>query len=208
MTDPRTVTELDDAALADELARVMGGLTPLQQQFVAALPGCGWSLTAAYRVASPKAKGARQSASRLVNDSPAVARAIALTQEKHLRASGVSAQRIIDAHAAIAFADPRHLLEWSGDAVQLRPSAAVSDRAATTIQSIRQTKDGVAITFADRQASLAFLGRHFDVKGAAEQMEVAGKDGGPVQVDSSATFAGLIGRFRAAAGDDEGEGGE
>lgn len=88
----------------------------------------------------------------------------------------VTAERVLREYARLAFGDPRSVADWGPDGVALRPSSELTDEQAALIESVRETKDGVAFKLHSKVAALEGLAKHLGLFINAEQKQ----DQGPV----------------------------
>lgn len=137
---------------------------------------------AAYMAVYPNAKpiAADASAAKLLNRLEVRARIDGLMAAAAEKA-GVTIERIVAEFARIGFADPRRVVSWDGTAVLVRNSADLSDDDAAAIAEVGKTREGVKIKLHDKVSALEKLGRHLGM--FKDKLEVAGANGGPVQVE-------------------------
>ena len=77
------------------------------------------------------------------------------------RRTGITAERVIEELARIAFADIRLLADWGPAGAAVKPGSAIADEAAAAIASLREidTEDGkrVALATFDKKKALDTL---------------------------------------------------
>ena len=126
---------------------------------------------------------------------PDVQVAIRDAMDARAKRTGVTADRVVEELAAIAFADMRNILDWSADYVRLRPASALTaaDRAAIKSISVRIGRRGcghVRVRLHDKFAALLMLEQH-----------VGTSQGGDADVEARAKLAERVrGRVRRAFG--------
>ncbi|HEY3916333.1 MAG TPA: terminase small subunit [Stellaceae bacterium] len=164
-----------------EAAHLRKGLSGRQRRFVEEYLLCGNATEAARRIglseANAKSNGARLLARR------GVAEAIKAEQEASARRTGITVDRVKRELARLAFVEIGDIADWDGDALVLRPRAAISrdDRAAIAELKVKHGENGARITVRlhSKQAALIALAKHFGLfeKGAAapsrEEQEAA-----------------------------------
>lgn len=96
---------------------------------------------------------------------PDVQVAIRDAMDARAKRTGVTADRVVEELASIAFSDMRHILDWGTNHVRLRPAATMTaaDRAAIKSVSVRIGKRGcghVRVRLHDKFAALMMLERH------------------------------------------------
>lgn len=108
-------------------------------------------------------RSASTMASRLFRR-PAVANAITAGVEARAARAQVTADRVIDEYARIAFSDMRRFVEWGPGGVTLKPGAALSadDSACVAEVSESKTANGGTVKFKlhDKRAALDALSKH------------------------------------------------
>ncbi len=108
---------------------------------------------------------ARSQAARLLQR-PDVAAAIRTEMAERAQRTGITAERVIEEYARIAFADMRLLGDWGPGGIGLRPSSELSDEAAALIASIADDnisrgRDSFRVTVFDKRKALESLARIF-----------------------------------------------
>jgi phage terminase small subunit len=158
-------------------------LTPRQRRFAAEYPVDLNAKEAAVRAGYTPGK-AQAMAARLLRH-PAIAAAMEPALAARKEETRVTADRVIEGYARIAFADIRHFLDWGSDGdVTLRPKESLSDWDAGAIADIEPPgSNGKAarLRLHDKKAALDALARHlglFDQKARAVPSDLAidGKD--------------------------------
>lgn len=96
---------------------------------------------------------------------PDVQLAIRAAMDARAERTGVSADRVVEELASIAFADMRNILEWGTDFVRLKPAESMTafDRAAIKSISVRIGRRGcghVRVRLHDKFSALYLLERH------------------------------------------------
>lgn len=86
----------------------------------------------------------------------AVGRSMAARRRRRL----ISADRVLEEFARIAFADIRDYASWDGTGVTLRSGDELSDDAAAAIAEISRSGGAPRIRLHDKKAALAALARH------------------------------------------------
>lgn len=93
-------------------------------------------------------------------------------------------QRILEELCRIAFADPRELMRWGPDGVELRPSDALSLEAAAQVSEVAEGRGGVIrLKKHDKLKALELLGRHLGMFADRLHAEVSGPGGDPLRED-------------------------
>jgi phage terminase small subunit len=139
-----------------------GSLTPLQQRFVAEylvdLNGTRAAVRAGY-----SERSASTMASRLLGR-PAIAAVIAEGIDARAARARVTADRVIDEYARIAFSDMRRFVEWGPGGVSLRQSGCLTPEESASVAEVSETKtaNGGTVKFKlhDKRAALDALAKH------------------------------------------------
>lgn len=140
-------------------------LTLKQQMFVWEYLGNGFNATQAAKTAGYSAKTADSQASRMLKDVKVHAVLAARTQ-KAMQRREITAERVLDEIAKVAFFDPRRLFRPDGS---LRPMQELDDETAAAIagldvKTLFQDKCAVGelkkIKIADKLGGLTLLGRY------------------------------------------------
>ena len=107
--------------------------------------------------------------------------------QKRSERTEVTQDMVIAELSKIAFGDQREIARWDQEGnVRITPSSDISDDAAASISEIRQSVTSVGISFKvkkyDKTKALELLGKHLGM--FVERHEHAGKDGGPIELDT------------------------
>ncbi|HEY8383447.1 MAG TPA: terminase small subunit [Microvirga sp.] len=134
-------------------------LTPKQQRFVdeylVDLNGTQAALRAGYSTRTA-ASIAHENLTK-----PEVQTAIVEAQTARAQRVQVTADRVIEEIARIAFADIRNVLDWDEAGVRLKPSILLGEGAAACIAAISQTADGrLQVRLHDKLSALEKLIRY------------------------------------------------
>lgn len=89
----------------------------------------------------------------------------------------IEAENVNRTMAAIAFADPRQIMEWDSNGVQLLHSKYLTREQALSLKSVKMGKEGIQIEFADRQRALEFLGKQLGVSNDENELARAAAEG-------------------------------
>lgn len=143
---------------------------------------------------------------------PDVQVAIRDAMDARAKRTGITADRVVEALASIAFSDMRNILDWSTNHVRLRPASTMTaaDRAAIKSISVRIGKRGcghVRVRLHDKFAALMMLERHLGMDnsfgGAAARARLGRKLSDRVRqaFDRADRMraVGVLGRARLAA---------
>ena len=155
-------------------------MTPKQQRFVDEylidLNGTKAAIRAGY---SPR--GADVQAVRLLGNA-SVASAVARAEAERSARTGITADRVLEELARLAFSDMGDFAEWGGADVVLKQSSEVDTRCVLEVKETPMKSGGKAlgIKLHDKAAALKLAGQHVGL--FTERHEVTGKDGGPVEV--------------------------
>jgi phage terminase small subunit len=162
-------------------------LTPKQetfcQEYLKDLNGTQAAIRAGY-----SEKTAQEQSSELLSKPMVLQRVNELKAERSARIQ-VSADDVLKELIRIAYADPRSVMSWGPDGVLLQDSSLLTDDAAALVSEVSETKSNagssVKIKLHDKLSALDKLGRH--LKLFTDKIETTGKDGGPIQVNTSLT---------------------
>lgn len=108
-----------------------------------------------------------------------VREAVEAAQEARAARTRVTADKVIRALAAIAFADPRDYLEWDGDSVRAKDSAELTPEQSAAVADVIQTPAGTRVKLHDRLKALELLGKHLGIFTDRLQAEVTTKEEAP-----------------------------
>lgn len=166
------------------------GLTPKQQQFVAEYL-IDLNATEAYKRAGYKAKNSNVAgveAHKLLKN-PKIADAVTAGMKAREERTHITADRVLQELARIAFFDPRKLLDASGNP---RSLADLDDDTAAAVAGLDlleeyrgEGKDRVFVGYvkkfkiADKNTALTNAMKHLGI--LTEKTELTGKDGAPLQ---------------------------
>ena len=111
---------------------------------------------------------------------PEVKAGVARGRARLARSSKVSAERVIQEYAALAFSDLRQLADWGPDGVVPKAAGEISDEAARALAEVSDTRSRagsgtVKVKLHDKKGALDALARHLGL--FVERHEVTGKDG-------------------------------
>lgn len=193
----------------------MTKLTPKQAQFVAEYVIDLNATQAAIRCGYSE-KTAKQQGSRLLTNAD-VAAAIAETQGPRLERLEITAERVLQEAAKIAFTDLADVADWGekevaigydadgrkvapadlGDAVvvhhevapylSLRDSSSLTPQARASVSEVALTKDGFRIKQHSKSDALNLLARHLGL--LVDRTEHTGPGGGPIRVQQEVVAA-------------------
>lgn len=143
---------------------------------------------------------------------PDVQIAIRDAMDARAKRTGITADRVVEALASIAFSDMRNILDWGTNHVRLRPASTMTaaDRAAIKSISVRIGKRGcghVRVRLHDKFAALTMLTHHLGMDnslgGAAARAKLGRKLSDRVRqaFDRADRMraVGVLGRARLAA---------
>ena len=150
--------------------------------------------TAAAIAAGYSAKTANSMAAQLLAR-PDVAAALAEARAARAVRTNITADLVLQEIAALAFAKLSDFVSWGPDGVSLRDPAKLDTRAVAEV-SETPTANGTTrrIKLHDKIAALDKLAKHLGLY-APERVELAGPNGGPIEVsDAHAKLADLVTR--------------
>jgi phage terminase small subunit len=111
-----------------------------------------------------------------------VKNAIKAALEARKKKNEVTAERVIQELARIAFVDPRKVFKWGPNGVTLLPSDKLTDDEAAIISEVSETttESGGSIKGKrfDKLKALELLGRHLGM--FVDRTEITGEKGGPI----------------------------
>ena len=163
-----------------EPSKHAGGLTPKQRRFVDEYL-LDFNATAAMRRAGYRTdhRNARQ-----LRQHPAIQAALAERFAERRAQSAELEARIVQELCRIAFADPRGLMRWGPEGVELVPSEELSPEQAAGVAEISAHKKiGIRLKKHDKIKALELLGRHIGMFTDRVQNELSGPGGGPLRED-------------------------
>jgi phage terminase small subunit len=85
---------------------------------------------------------------------------IASAQRERSAQTGITAARVVQEIARVAFADPRMIAQWDNDTVSMRASSELSDDEAAAVAEVKSTKEGVSVKLHNKVAALEQLAKH------------------------------------------------
>ncbi|MDR1514835.1 MAG: terminase small subunit [Synergistaceae bacterium] len=95
---------------------------------------------------------------------PDIKNAIAAALAERSKRTGVTADRVVQELARIAFVDTRQIFEWGPNGVTLRPSDELTDDEAAIVAEVSETRSAVGGSIKakrfDKLKALELLGRH------------------------------------------------
>jgi len=147
-------------------------MTPKEERFVKEYQ-IDLNAARAARRAGYSARSARTIGPRLLRR-PAVQGALAAARQARARRSEVSAERVLEELARIAFASSDEFLDWGPEGVRLRDKALLGAEQFAAIAEISQNGKAFRLKLHDKLAALDRLVRHLDLfagmrPGEAEQ---------------------------------------
>jgi phage terminase small subunit len=154
------MTRRSDIETRNTLAR--RPLSALQQNFVEEYL-IDFNGTRAAERAGYSSRSASTMASRLLSH-PQISLAIAEGIEARAARTRVTADRVIDEYARIAFSDMRRYVEWGSGGVALKASSAIDVVDAACVAEVTETKTAtggtVKFKLHDKRAALDALAKH------------------------------------------------
>jgi phage terminase small subunit len=95
---------------------------------------------------------------------PEIQAAIHAALRERSARTGITADRVVQEIARLAFADPRLVMRWGPDGVELKPSDELTDEAAAMIaevkESVSQAGSSMQVKFHSKVAALEQLAKH------------------------------------------------
>jgi phage terminase small subunit len=131
---------------------------------------------------------------------PEIASAIAEEQGVRSVRLGITADRVLQELARIAFSDIRQVVTWGEEGLTLRPSSGLSADIAAVVQQISQTADGRHhVKLHPKLDALDKLARHLGLyDGRAEQNSLQ-QNSGASHDETLAYLDELLGEFSTSA---------
>lgn len=167
-------------------------LTPRQQRFVEEYIVDLNATQAAIRAGYAEKNADVQGPALLGN--LGISRAIASAKEARSKATGITAERVIEELAVLAFSDVTHYeVDDQGNVTLAEGAPRNAHRAISAIKRrITTDPEGgvtreVELKLWDKPGPLKLAGRHVNVAGFYDKVEVTGKDGGPVRFENLTT---------------------
>ncbi len=106
------------------------------------------------------AKTASSIGARLLADA-GVARAVEAGMAARARRTEIDADRVVLELARIAFADPRDLMEWGPDGLELKESSSLTEEQAAGVAEVAEGSGGtLRLKKHDKVRALELLGKH------------------------------------------------
>jgi len=163
------------------MAKIASELTEKQRRFVdeylADLNGKQAAIRCGY-----SEKTAEQQASRLLSNVK-VKEAVSLKQKILSERLNISAERVLQEYAKIAFSNMRDFVNWDNGAIAIRPASELSDEQTACVAEISDTPSQfgskIKIKLHDKLSALDSIARHLGM--FKDKLEVSGKDGKPIQ---------------------------
>lgn len=154
-------------------------MTPRQERFVEEYL-VDFNATQAAIRAGYSAHSARGNAYGLLKR-PEVRAAVSRGRARLARASQVTAERVIQEYAALAFSDLREVADWGPDGVVPKAARELSPDAARAVAEVTDSRSktgsgSVKVKLHDKKGALDALARHLGL--FVERHELTGKDGG------------------------------
>ena len=129
---------------------------------------------------------------------PEIASAIAEAQKERSERTEITADRVLEELAKIAFADIRNAVRWGRNPidetsknadpnglgmypVSLIPSEEIDDDTAAAVSEVSLTQSGIKIKMHDKKGALVDVGRHLGM--FPTKVEHTGKDGQPIETN-------------------------
>lgn len=107
-----------------------------------------------------------------------VAEAIQSAMRERSARTGITADRVVAEIAKIAFADPRKVMQWGPDGVELLPSNSLSDEDAAIISEVSESRSetggSLKVKLYSKLDALEKLARHIGVYDAESRMKGQG----------------------------------
>lgn len=170
--------------------------SPRQERFVLEymvdLNATQATIRAGYKAANANVVGPR------LLTHPNVAAAIAKAAEKIAKKTGITSERVLVEAAALAFSDISNYIQDEHGYLALAPGAPADAMRAVASVKYRTFTTGsgkdVRITrecefkLWDKPGMVKLAGKHVDVHGFADRVELTGKNGRPVEVEAKVTI--------------------
>lgn len=159
----------------------MRKLTPKQQRFVEEYLVDLNATQAAIR-AGYSQKTAGQIGERLLKKVE-IQQALTERMKAREQRTEVTQDKIVKELAKIAFGDPRNVMSWGPNGVNLKDSADLTDDQAAFVSEVSETTTehggSLKLKTNDKLKALDLLAKHLGM--FKDKVEVTGKDGGPVE---------------------------
>jgi phage terminase small subunit len=147
------------------------------QEFLVDLNATAAAARAGYSAKSSHAQGCR------LMGMEEVQRRVQQLMERRVERTEITQDRVIAELALLAFSDMRAFADWGQTGVTLKTSAELTADAARCVAEIGETTGktrSVRFKLHDKVGPLIKLGQHLGIR-FAEQHELTGKDGGPIE---------------------------
>lgn len=124
--------------------------------------------------------------------------------DKRANRIDITADKVLQEIAKLAFFDPRKLFDDAGKPIHISQLDDVTAAAITGLDVVTQGNQEVGLSeimkykIADKGVNLERLGKH--LKLFSDRVELTGKDGGPVKIEKSPTEAARAIAFALAMG--------
>ncbi len=143
-----------------------GEVTPKQKRFAEEYL-IDLNAAQAARRAGYSGRSAAQAGRRLLQ-CPEIAKAVRSAMADRSERTAVTAERVLDELACIAFSDLRDLAGWGPEGVKPRPSSELADQAARALAEVTETSarggGAVRLKLHDKKAALEALARHLGMQ--------------------------------------------
>ncbi len=149
------------------LGRLEGRRRLFVEHYLVRPNGAGAAVRAGYASGS-----ARQTAHRLLTDAD-ICEALRLGRELASAATGITAERVMQELARIAFADLRKAASWGAGTLALVESGELDDETAAAIAEIAESEKGVKIKLHPKLPALERLGRQLGLWKDGEEEKAA-----------------------------------
>ena len=112
---------------------------------------------------------------RRLRNSPEIREAVAAAQAERAERTGVSADRVVEELAKIAFSDLRDVMVWGPDGVSLKDSTTLTEaQAALVAEVVEGSGKTLRIKRHDKVKALELLGRHIGMFREKVETELSG----------------------------------
>jgi len=102
---------------------------------------------------------------------PYIRDAIEAAQRERSARTGVTADRVVQEIARVAFSSLRDVVTWGPSGVQVRPDDEITPEAAAAIAEITATNAGVKVKLYNKVAALEQLAKHVGLYGGKQDGE-------------------------------------
>ena len=149
------------------LGQLEGRRRPFVEHYLVEPNGAAAAVKAGYAPGS-----ARQTAHRLLTDAD-ICEALRLGRELAAAATGITAERVMQELARIAFADLRKAARWGAGTLALVESDELDDGTAAAIAEVAESDKGVKIKLQPKLPALERLGRQLGLWKDGEEEKAA-----------------------------------